>query len=192
MFFCDKCRQLFNISNKIPKQVGGKKVKNIKILFDKFKKGEEIVKHDLKHLELEDLLDNEKFEDMNKKDQKKLISIIKNIDNDFFQKDEETTGGDGKAYFVCKFCKNYDPIKPGTLLFSKKYSLTATAEEENINYSLIVHDASLPRTHNYICKNKKCETHKDSSLNEAVLLKNMKDQVIYVCCVCETSWIHGL
>ena len=192
MFFCEKCRYLFNVTKDVKsKQIGGKINGALTVIFDKLANGEQVTEKDLKKVSGKDLLEDERFEAMNKKDQRKLISTIKAINKNFFaeeEPDEETKIGSNVAYFICKSCKNYKPIKPGTLIYSKTYNTTNAAETED--YSFAIYDQTLPRTKNYICKNAKCETHKNDSLKEVVLTKNASDQLVYICTVCSTNWIN--
>src|SRR5271154_2498044 len=194
MFFCEKCRYLFNITKDInSKQIGGKTNIALTNVLDKFKSNQPIVEKDLKNIKGKDLLDDERYEAMNKKDLKKLMSQIKVLDKNFFTEDEpdktDEKIGKNVVYFICKFCKNYKPIKPTTLVYSKNYN---TAVVEVSDYTYAIYDPTLTRTKNYICKNPKCKTHKDASLKEAVLTKNATDQIVYVCCACSTNWPNAL
>lgn len=194
MFFCEKCRYMFNITKDVKsKQVGGKINNALTVIFDKFKKNEQIIEDDLNKIKGKDILEDERFEMMSKKDQKKMMSQVKSIDKTFFVEEEETAEpkiGSNVAYFICKFCKNNKPIKPGTLIYSKNYSTVVSVETDDYTYA--IHDQTLARTKNYICKNPKCETHKDDSLKEAILTKNATDQIVYVCCHCSTDWVNAL
>jgi len=192
MFFCDKCGYLFNITKDVKsKQVGGKINKALNVIFEKFTSGDKIAEEDLVNVKGEDITNDERYDLMNKRDQRKVISTIKAIDKNFFAVDEEAEKkiGSNIAYFICRFCKNYQKIEPGTLIHSKTFNTSQTDEGEDYSYS--VHDSTLARTKNYVCKNLKCETHKDISLREAALTKNSMDQIIYVCVSCGTHWAGG-
>jgi len=194
MFFCEKCRYLFNVTKDVKsKQIGGKINEALTMIFNKFATGEAIVPKDLVKFKGKDLLEDERFELMNKKDQRKIISLIKSIDKTFFVADDTQTDvkvGSNVAYFICKFCKNYEPIKPTTLIYSKSYNTTSQAETEDYKYA--IYDQTLARTKYYDCKNDNCKTHKDESLKEAVLTKNIMDQIVYICTYCSSSWIYSL
>ena len=193
MFFCEKCRYLFNVTKDVKsKQIGGKINEALTVIFDKFTNGEHIVDKDLKKIKGKDILEDQRFEDMNKKDQRKLISTIKAIDKNFFIEEEpesEEKIGSNIAFFICKFCKNYKPIKPGTIIYSKNYNSSNISESDDYTYA--IYDQTLAHTKNYICKNSKCETHKNNNLKEAVLVKNATDQLVYICTQCSTNWING-
>lgn len=194
MFLCNKCNYLYNITKVVKtKQVGGKISEALTNIFNKFRNNIKFVEKDLHHLHSEDILNDDNFESMNKKDQRKLVSNIKAIDKNFFNKEVSEEGdrvNSNIAYFICKFCKNYEPIKPGTLIYSKNYNdVTVT---ETTDYTYDVYDFTLPRTKNYICKNTKCETHNDDSLKEAILTKNSIEQIVYICTSCSTNWTNTI
>lgn len=195
MFFCEKCRYLYNVTKDVSgKQIGGKIHQSLTKILEKFKKNETIEEKDLENIKGKDLLNDERFENMTKKDQRKLISIIKGINKNFFitnndDKDEPNVGGNA-AYFICKFCRFYKPIEPGTLIYSKSYGFDNTIETEDYTYA--IYDHTLPRTKNYICKNTECKSHKDDSVREAIITKNSAEQVVYICTNCLTNWIYTL
>ena len=191
MFFCDKCQYMFNITKDVKrKQIGGKINKALNNVFDKILKMEKISEEDLNNIQGKDLVDDERFETMNKRDQRKIISMVKSINKNFFVEDEEVKIGSNIAYFICRFCKNYKPITPGTLIYSKSYNTNRDNEIED--YSYAIYDSTLSRTRNYICRNEKCPTHKNSEDQEAVLTKNSLDQIVYVCTVCTTDWVNSI
>jgi type II secretory pathway predicted ATPase ExeA len=105
MFFCEKCRYSFNITKDVKsKQLGGQAETALNQIFDKFRGNEKLVEEDLKNLTADDIKDDERFENLNLKDQRKLISNIKSVDKTFFDKPEETGAkiGTNKAYFICR------------------------------------------------------------------------------------------
>ena len=192
MFFCEKCRYLFNITKDVKsKQVGGKINEALTNILTKYASNEKLVDRDLRRIKGKDLLEDERFEDMTKKEQKKLISTVKAVDRNFFVEEEKTLEpkiGSNVAYFICKYCKNSRAIKPGTLIYSKNYG--GNNITEIIDYTYAIYDQTLPRTKTYICKNAGCDTHKDDSNKEAALTKNILDQIVYVCTVCGTDWVN--
>lgn len=193
MIFCDKCRYLYNITKDLKsKQIGGKINEAVNNIMDKYKNREEIREKDLKRIKGKHLLQNNRFDEMTKKDQRKFMSTIRSVDKNIFAEEEKPTAkvGSNIVYFMCKYCGNSKPIKPGTLIYSKNYGGHDTTEIED--YSNMIHDQTLPRTKNYICKNENCETHNDDSLREAILIKNMSDQIVYVCTSCTTSWTGSI
>lgn len=72
MIFCEKCRYSFNITKDVKSvQVGGKVNIALNNLFGKFNKNQQIVESDLNKLKVTDVLYDERFENMTKKDKKK-------------------------------------------------------------------------------------------------------------------------
>uniref|UniRef100_A0A6C0LUS1 TFIIS-type domain-containing protein n=1 Tax=viral metagenome TaxID=1070528 RepID=A0A6C0LUS1_9ZZZZ len=192
MFFCKECRSLFNITKDIKnKQKGGEMTNNVANVFKKFSVGEKIIEKDLQKIKRDNLLNDDRYDNMNKKNQKKFETAIKLVDKKFFEKDNKieqgTTLQTNAAYFICKFCDNSEEIIPGTLIYSKNYNISDPVETED--YSYAPYDQTLARTRNYICKNPSCQTHKNDSLKEAVLTKNINHQIVYVCCHCHKYWI---
>jgi len=201
MPFCEKCGYSYNITKDVKnKQSGGKTNIALNILFDKIAIGESLSKSDLKRIKPTDIYDDERFDALNKKNQKKMLSVIKAADKDFFSiaDSDGSDDSDGSAttvsvpaavgaQFICKYCRHSKPIDPVTFIYSKTYgSATATNLDD---YTYMIHDMSLGRTRAYNCKYAKCETHSKPSMKEAIMTKNPMDQVIYVCTTCGTDWI---
>ena len=198
MFFCEKCSYLFNVTKDVKsKQIGGKINDALTGLFNKYGNGEKIVEKDLGNIKGKYLVNDERFENMSKKDQRSMMSVIKAVDKNFFVEDKNSKnskGGDAEvkvgsnvAFFICKYCKNSKPIKPQTIIYTKNYGGVNSIEPED--YSYAIYDYTLPRTRNYICKNKNCETHNNNANKEAIITKNALGQVIYICGTCTTNWI---
>lgn len=191
--FCEKCSYLYNITKDVKnKQLGGKAQNALTRLFNK-PPDEQIVKRDLKRIKGRDIIDDDRFDALSKKDQKRLITSIKAVDKNFFEEDVESEENQqtNEAFFICKFCKNHKLIKPGTIIYSKKYStgvVSGDSNNETTDYTYAIYDQTLARTHNYICHNAECETHQDGKTAEAVLTKNSLEQIVYICTTCGTSW----
>lgn len=194
MYFCDKCRFMFDVTKDIKSiQNGGKINKYLLNLINKFENGDQIDENDINKISKRELLDFDGFDNLTKKKQQKIISMIKNIDPNFFTVDKNQEGGSSlnkSAYFICKFCQNSKPVKPMTLIYTKIFGLSGNPN--SINYNYVKDDHALFRTRNYICKNDKCETHNNINLKEAALIKNSDDQIVYVCTVCSTNWITSI
>ncbi|XWV26625.1 putative DNA-dependent RNA polymerase subunit rpb9 [Tupanvirus soda lake] len=194
MFFCEKCRFMFNVTKDVKsKQIGGRINEALTNVFNKYFNNEPLQERDLKRIRGKDLLDDERFEDMTKKEQRKMMSWVKSLDRNFFVEEEapaEPKVGSNAAFFICKYCKNSKPIKPGTLIYSKNYGTDGSSETED--YSYAIYDQTLSRTRNYICKNPKCESHKNDNVREAALTKNAMDQIVYICTSCTTYWVNAV
>ena len=193
MFFCDKCGYLFNITKDIKsKQVGGKINIALNSLFPKLRKNEQISEEDLHGITGKNITEDERYDTMNKREQRRVISTIKGINPSFFTEDKNTEEHKTQsqyAYFICRFCKNYKKIEPGTVIYSKTYY--ADDLEEIEDYSLAVYDNTLARTRGYVCHNRECETHKNPDIREAILTKNLQGKIVYVCAHCKISWTGG-
>lgn len=190
MFFCKKCGYSNNYTKDTisKKSNETKKYEEVTNIFEKYMGNEELTEEDIENIMPIQLLQDERYDRMNKKDQRKFMMAVKNVDKKFFADDSENDENDSEqnvAYFICKYCNFTDPIKPGTVIFSKQYNLDSRISTEIEDYSHIIHSRILPRTKNYICKNIICDTHKNIDSREAVITKNNADRVIYVCTVCK-------
>lgn len=184
MYFCPKCHCIYNITRSKREITNGEN--KVDVIFRKYP-AEEIEEADLEGLVGEDITNDERFDTMTKNVQRKFMTNIKAIDKNFFlRKSEDKVSSTDMAFFECKFCHYYTPIKPGTCIYTKTIGGGLVAEDEN--YDFIVHDQTLPRTCNYICPNDHCPTHKDESRKEAILTKNEKRQIVHVCTVCLNHW----
>jgi len=195
MYFCKKCNYRYGYVKDVKnKQFGGKNANdNINLIFEKFANREPISADDLADVTGAELLKDDKYDKMNKKDQRMFVTVIKKIDKNFFvesaEESEQNLESTNIAYFACEYCNYHEPMTAGTVLYTKNYNNDIGIDTED--YSMMCHNYSLPRTRNYICHNKKCETHKNIDIREAVLTKNKADRIIYVCCVCSTNWVES-
>jgi hypothetical protein len=187
MSFCPKCNYVLDITKNIPKDklsMDELKLLNIsKFISTVLAKDDSslineniVLDFDLSNLKASNL-----YKKLNKDDKNKVTDSFKNI------KDETTTDG---AYYICNNCGYFKSIRQGELLFSKNYSKANVFE--SVDYELKCSDNTLPRTKDYICKNKNCITHdkKNYKLKEAVWFRQTESyQLTYVCCVCKTGWL---
>lgn len=192
MFFCNKCRYMYNVTKDIKnKQLGGQVNESLTNIFDKFRHNEVITKDDIKKIKNEDILNDERYDNMTKKEQKRMVSWLKGADKTFFAPPDKTNEpkiGSNQGYFICKYCKNTEPIAPATIIYSE--IISGVNISETVNYDYAINDYTLARTRNYICKNTKCPTHNDINSREAVITKNDQEQVVYICRVCSTNWVN--
>jgi len=195
MFFCDKCGYSYNYTKDVKNKQSGGKNKNdiLKNIFEKYYQHGQINVEDLVEIRGSDLLKDERFDKMNKKDQRKFMTMIKNIDKHFFLESAEESKQNLEniniAYFVCKYCNYHKPIKSGTIIYSKDHNNNATTEIDD--FTGMIDNYTLPRTRNYMCKNKKCETYKNIDIKEAVITKNRAERIVYICTICTTHWIES-
>jgi hypothetical protein len=194
MEFCDACGYSFNITKNVKnKMVGGAEKDALDNIFTKFKAKEKLVAEDLEGLKGSDILGDDRYDSMSVRLQRELMTAIKEHDKKFFDVDAADVEADNKnlqAFFICKQCKFYKPIKPGTVLYTKNFGSVAE-DIETTDYSHVVNDCTLSRTRTYICKNPKCTTHDDPETREACLTKDSKGLLIYICTVCKVHWYNA-
>uniref|UniRef100_A0A6C0LYT6 Uncharacterized protein n=1 Tax=viral metagenome TaxID=1070528 RepID=A0A6C0LYT6_9ZZZZ len=90
--------------------------------------------------------------------------------------------------FLCSNCNTSYVIQPGTILFNISFDTkNKTGEDDEVLN--IIQNPILPRTHDYICPNKSCDTLKSDKNKEAVFYRDRHGyNTKYVCCVCLTRW----
>ena len=187
MAFCNKCHNLFGITRST--QGLDKYSDYADSLFSKIGQNQPIQKKDLAKLNAQDVTQDERYQNMSKKEQRRISDLIKAVNPDFFKEsieEKQVQEEEAKAYYLCKMCKNTKPIKPGTLIYSKSYA--STGLQDNRDYTYARYDPTYFLTQNYVCPNPKCKTHKEPSLKEAVLAKSASNLLVYVCSVCNQNW----
>jgi transposase-like protein len=98
---------------------------------------------------------------------------------------------DANIYFVCQNCNSSFEIEPATIILSTNYD-NNNQQIQQYDLKFKINDPTLPRTKDYICTNKECNSHKDeyASKREAILFREPKSFITrYVCTLCETDWI---
>jgi len=121
------------------------------------------------------------IQDMLPKDKKEVHKI---------KPDQEETLSANQAYFICKNCSNTEKIPDGTLIISKSSESLSHDYITNDNYKDMINSNILPITRNYICPNKKCESHTNPELREAVFFRiNNTYNIRYVCRTCIATWM---
>jgi hypothetical protein len=178
MYFCPNCSNIFDISkssNSINNKTIIDKVNNIfKIIennenFNNYKAG----------FTKEELLKNKKYQKLND-DIKNNISVI-------FEEDNLLT-----AILKCNICNYSEEIKKTMLLYqidnniNNDNLINIKTLEEN---KLFIKDPLLPHTHDYICKNPNCITHKQNNIRDSVFFRDKDSfKLNYICCICFYSW----
>ena len=183
MFFCPNCNFLLDLT----KSSNNSKVKQTTI-----KKVLDFIKSVLNNSDTSNfnLLFNEK--DLVKgKDYKKLDSEKKKQVLDEYKKIiKEKYSKKSNIQLNCNKCGHKQPLKSGTVLF--KGSSENNFNEDLSIVSLRANDKTLPRTKDYVCPNKNCETHKKSKLveKEAIFYRPIRNSyaIKYMCLSCKTIW----
>ena len=195
--FCLKCGTLFNITQNIKlfkrSQSGGKTpAEKIDRVLAKIESRKEIDERDLKDITYDDLNSYAEFSNLARKKKTEILSKIKKVipGYDKVSKDvqkESEIDTDNKPYYICYECYNFVSIKAGDEI----YSMELMSDDKNVkeDFDHLIHDPTYNRTKVYICENKKCPTHKDPDLREAIMTHNAQYNLRYVCTVCKASWL---
>ena len=184
MFFCDDCDYMYNIAkNPKTRQVGGKVQNSIRVIIDKYMEKEPINEDDVRHLTRNNLESDHRYESLPGKDKKKLLSLLRPLSKSFIEGGDED--GSNDAYFICRNCKNFEKIKPGTVIHTHIFNEV----DDQVDHTYDVYDPTLMGTRAYTCPNKACATHKKPELKDASLTKT-SDHLVYICLVCKYDWIH--
>jgi len=174
MYFCPQCSYSFDIVKASKLKDTGEKTM-LKNVSDAIKnKNKNMSKYQV-GFSKKQLLRNKKYKKLSEEDKSKLEKLfLKNISSG--------------AQFQCNNCGYVKQISKTIRLYQMDLE-NDTSTNVTENYELICQDQTLPRTHDYICKNINCITHKDKSKKEAVFyhLPNSY-QLKYVCCVCFYAW----
>jgi hypothetical protein len=175
MYFCPKCYYLFDIgkssdnNNVILKEP-------IKKVLDALKKIDDDLENYRADFKEEDLHKNAKYKKLTEEQKNNLAKLF----------EDKTVIG---AEFKCNNCNFIKPIKDTVLLFELNYSNNVNKSKSLIDNELYCQNPILPRTHDYICKNNKCLTHKNKESKEAVFYRHKDSfKMIYICCVCYHNW----
>jgi len=177
MYFCPKCHFSFDIGKSSNVFIDEKNViKKSADIFKKLENNEDLsnFKTDVK---IEEITKNIKYKKLNDNEKTKITKLYNDV----------ITSG---IEFKCTNCNNSVEIKESILL----YELDMNSKNNNIKTleenQLYCNNPILPRTHDYICKNEFCETHKNSKIKkESVFYReNNSMKVNYICCICYFNW----
>ena len=180
MFFCPKCNFSLDISKNIPSEISGDiQLKTPKDLIDISSDND--IDGNIKLL-------FSKKELITSKEYKKLSVEEKEIVDKKFQ--ENINISFNLAYFICNNCQFVTKLEEGTKVY--EVSINSQYLENDIIENKFF-DLTLPRTKDYICPNKKCESHKKLLEKEAIFYRPFKNSynLKYVCGLCMTSWLTG-
>lgn len=175
MFICEKCGYILN-TKKIKSKLGD--VVNNELIETFI--NDTLNNKDIKYLiefSLDNLLNSDKYKKSSSKDKIKL-----NYEKLFTN-----------AYFQCDNCGFKFQMANGTIIYKNNIINDDTLLLSNINIEQKVNDLTLPRTKNYICKNKECSSNKNlKDINrEALYFRTQNSyQLIYICMNCKTSWFN--
>jgi hypothetical protein len=179
MYFCPNCSYLFDITkaSNMSNVDTRKTITKIPELFKLLENNDDIDFSKYKSdFTKEDLYKNKKFQ--------KLPDNIKNNVTQIF--DEIFTTN---AQFKCDNCNFVKNITETTLLYQINVENDNTKISNLEENKLLFNDPLYPHTHDYSCKNPKCETHKKPNLKDSIFYRNKNSyKVNYICGVCFYNW----
>lgn len=90
--------------------------------------------------------------------------------------------------FLCNSCNTSYVIQPGTVFYNISFDTkNRTEDDEDVNVKIF--DPIQPRTKDYVCPKRECDSHKDTSNKEALFYKTGHGyHTKYICCMCKTTW----
>lgn len=186
MFYCKNCDYSLEISKNNNPELDVTRIKNIN-------NPANLVKIVIKNEKVEqDIQYNINFNDKELKDYLNERSDLSDYQKDIiigkFEQIIKHQKNISKFFFVCNNCSTSYVLQPGTSIYSINFdkSVGGMIDED---VSVKIQDPILPRTKDYICPNKTCESRKDSKNKEAIFYRNGKDYHLkYICTICKTQW----
>lgn len=177
MYFCPYCSYILDIAKSSITQKSDKiNINKIPELFKILENNDNLNNYKI-NIPIEELESNKKFSKLSA-DKKKII--LKLYDNMSISTNAE---------FKCTNCNYTNQILETVLLYNINYddlNIKIPSLEEN---ELFCKDPLLPHTHDYICKNPNCITHKNNELKDSVFYKEKSSyKVKYICCICFYNW----
>jgi transposase-like protein len=98
---------------------------------------------------------------------------------------------DSNIYFICQNCNSSFNIEPGTIILSTNFDVD-NQKIQQYDFGFKIMDPTLPRTKDYICPKKECDSHKPENnvTREAIIFRESKSFITrYVCTMCLTDWL---
>jgi hypothetical protein len=192
MSFCKICSNLYNIGKALDSAVlqkGGKLSEDA--IIQNILDGQIINPSILQELKLDKLVKNTIYAKLSQVDKEYVYNLIAHTHEQPLEekgKDTKEISDNNTVYYYCQKCGFSEKLQPQTLIFSNITDNTLR-NVINDNYTNLKYDNTLPRTRNYNCHNKKCETHKNKKIKEAVFYRQYNSYITsYVCTVCNTKW----
>jgi len=181
MKFCSKCHNAYGLKKIVNKNA--KIIASATELIELVMKNAQVLDKQQFIINISDgeIKKNSKFKKLPDDDKQKIIKIYFNL------KGQVKEGN----YYICNVCNHHEKISQGDVIYvfniNSKKSSTYTKEDLRIK----CHDITLPRTKDFICQNKKCNSHKNGIDKEAVIFRSNPEESYesyYVCCECYTAW----
>lgn len=193
MFFCPDCNNSFNITKNIKTsaQIGGKNGGPVEQLYKEFIEKvlseEETQNINVDNMTIDDLAKDTNYKKLKQKQKDKVLNRLiellpiekKNLPKaDKLKKHLE--------HFICKNCGYYEPIKDGTIIFSRT-SGDVSQTYVSPDILQLKHSDIIRITSRYECSNPKCQSHKDFEKREAKITRwNNSYGYVMICMACDT------
>jgi DNA-directed RNA polymerase subunit M/transcription elongation factor TFIIS len=190
MQFCPKCDNIMDIGKSAPKvslsvatpntvSTDTKSNENqVSKLIQLYKNKEDISNI---NIDIKLVTSNTEFNKLKESDRNEIIKILKSSEID------ESLN----AYRICKNCSYFERLVGRTLVLSRMNTeATMSGVIDLSKYKYMIHDKTLPHTRDYICKNDKCESHKNHEKRNAVWFRPHMNSysTYYGCTTCSTIW----
>lgn len=190
MQFCPKCENIMDICKSAPKlsmvistpdsvSTETKTPKDeITKIIQLYINGEDISNFKIDSKLLTSL---DEFKKLNDNQQIELLKIIK-----LSEIDESL-----RAYKICKNCYYSERFVGRNLVLSRMSSQSSISNVIDLSkYKNMINDKTLPHTRDYICKNNKCDSHKNHEKRNAVWFRPILNDysTYYGCVTCEEIW----
>jgi transposase-like protein len=187
MKFCKHCNYVLNIS-KSPINNDNKITYTIETM-DQYLNYLKNVSTEINH-DVELKIDHEtlksKLMGKYRKNNKKVDELLENYEG---LKNKNNT--DTNIYFICQNCNSSFEIEPGTIIMSTNFNEN-NQQVQQYDFKFKIMDPTLPRTKDYICPKKDCDSHKPENniTREAVIFREAKSFITrYVCTMCLSDWL---
>ena len=191
MEFCSNCSSLLEIvqDNNLPVQSGGVNyetiIESILLNIDNI----DSIKKTLNNIEIKDILKSSEYKSLSLNNQELLYNIIEEILPSNKKKISSIISNKSEniydIFYKCNDCSYSKLIEPNTLIYSE----SVKKEESHLtDLSYLIDDPLYPRTKNYTCINKECESH--TSTNKMALFKRMNNKKLLICEICKHQWLQ--
>jgi hypothetical protein len=178
MYFCPNCSYLFDIakSSNVSKDTDTRIViKKLNDAFKKFDENEDLSKYKAEFSK-DEMAVSKRYQKLKDEDKIKLNLLFEEI----------VSSG---AEFKCDNCSFSKQINETTLLYQINLETKINKIKSIEENELITKDPLLPHTHDYICKNPSCITHKSMEQKDAVFYREKNTYKLnYICTVCYYNW----
>ena len=190
MQFCPKCDNIMDIGKTAPKvslaiatpnTVSTETKTNedeITKLIQLYKNGDDISNF---NIDIKLVTSSDEFKKLKETQQKDLLKVLKSSEID------ESLS----AFRICKNCSYFERLVGRNLVLSRMSSEASISGIVDLSkYKYMIHDKTLPHTRDYICKNDKCESHKNHEKRNAVWFRPILNSysTYYGCVTCGEIW----